>query len=43
MEWKLRWEVDAGVPQAESAEMKRQKRKVIRVESEETKDDVCEI
>ena len=36
-------EVDAGVPQAESAEIKSPKRKVIRVESEETQDYVCEM
>ena len=36
-------EVDAGVSQAESAEIKSPKRKVIRVESEETQDYVCEM
>ena len=36
-------EVDAGVSQAESAEIKSPKRKVIRVESEETQDHVCEM
>ena len=35
-------EVDAGVSQAESAEMKSPKWKVIRGESEETQDYVCE-
>ena len=35
--------VDASVPQAESAEIKSPKRKVIRVESEETQDYVCEM
>ena len=36
-------EVDAGVPQAESAGMKSPKRKVIRAQSEETHDYVCEM
>ena len=35
-------EVDAGVPQAESAEMKSPKRMVVRGESEETQDYICE-
>ena len=35
--------MDAGVPQAESAEMKSPKRKVTRGESEETQDHVCEM
>ena len=36
-------EVDAGVPQGESAEVKSPRRKVIRVESEETHDYACEM
>ena len=36
-------EVDAGVSQGESAEMKSPTRKVIRVESEVTQDYVCEM
>ena len=42
-EMEVEMEVDAGVPQAESAEIKSQKRKVIRVESEETQDYICEM
>ena len=42
-EMEVEMEVDAGVPQAESAEIESQKRKVIRVESEETQDYVCEM
>ena len=43
MEVDREMEVDAGVSQAESAERYSPKRKVIRVESEETQDYVCEI
>ena len=42
-EMEVEMEVNAGVPQAESAEIKRQRRKVIRAESEETQDYVCEM
>ena len=42
IEKEIEMEVDAGVPQAESAEMKSRKRKVLRGESEETQDCVYE-
>ena len=40
---KVEMEVDAGVSQAESAEIKSPKRKVIQVESGETQEYVCEM
>ena len=42
-EMEVEMEVDAGVSQAESAEIKSPKRKVVRVESEEIQDYVCEM
>ena len=42
-EMEVEMEVDAGVSQAESAEIKSPKRNVIRAESEETQDFVCEM